>query len=193
MDTTRTVRAAARTTWRAVAYLAAAAVCAAPLTGPAYAAPAPDTFAIGDSVMLGARSCLQADGITVDALGSRQIAAGLATLRHRRTSLPARVVVHLGTNGGLDAEDLAVLRHVLRDVERIVIVTIQLPDDYSRYTFENRTNDAIRAFAARYQRVHLVEWNIRSDRQPGLLWSDHIHVTPRGCTVYARLVARALA
>jgi hypothetical protein len=193
MSTARTSPPAARRAWRAAACLVAAAVCVAPLAGPAHAAPARDTFAIGDSVMLGARSCLQADGITVDALGSRQISAGLATLRHRRTSLPARVVVHLGTNGGLDAVDLSVLRHVLRDVERIVIVTIQLPDDYSRYTFEDRTNDAIRAFAARYERVHLVEWNIRSDRQRGLLWSDHIHVTPRGCTVYARLVARALA
>ena len=157
----------------------------------ASARPTPPPFAIGDSVMLGARPCLERAGLRVDSLGSRQISAGLEILRSMRTSLPDQVVVHLGTNGGMHPEDLARLMRILRDVRRIVLVTIQLPEN-GRYTFEVRTNDAIRAVASRYKRVRIVEWNARSDRQAGLTWSDHIHVTPRGCEVYARMVVRAL-
>ena len=60
-------------------------------------------FAIGDSVMLGAKGALQQKipGIIVDAVVSRQFAHAISVLQFYKDNglLPPIVVVHLGTNG----------------------------------------------------------------------------------------------
>ncbi len=57
-------------------------------------------MAIGDSVMLGAKSQLKAAGVRkVDAAVSRQASVGPGLVRERGAALPEHVVVHLGTNG----------------------------------------------------------------------------------------------
>lgn len=145
-------------------------------------------FAIGDSVMLGARDCLKDKGIKVDAVGSRSIAAGTEVLRNR-AHLPRRVVVHLGTNGGAYPEDFDRLMRVLKDRTVVVVVTIQLPNDYSRYTFEKRTNKAIRALPKRYPNVRVVDWNRAAQAHlTTWFWGDEIHLPPRGCEAFADMV-----
>lgn len=175
--------------------IAALAVLAMIATAPATAGPAEAkqrkpyagrVFAIGDSVMMGARSCMEPRGYTVDAVGSRQIAAGIQTLRARRDSLPKRVVVHLGTNGGAYPKDLDRVVRVLGRKRTIIFVTIQLPNNYSRYTFEERTNAAIRALPERYDNVRVFDWNAISNSRPHLFWADGFHLRPKGCQSYAK-------
>lgn len=143
-------------------------------------------FAIGDSVMIGARPCLEARDYIVDAVGSRQISAGIDTLRARRSSLPSRVVVHLGTNGGAYPADLDRVVKAIGRKRLIIFVTIQLPNNYSRYTFEERTNSAIRELSQRYNNVRVFDWNSISDSRPHLFWADGFHVNPTGCASYAK-------
>lgn len=176
--------------------IAALAVLAMIATAPATAGPAEAKqkkkpysgriYAIGDSVMMGARSCMEPRGYTVDAVGSRQIAAGIQTLRARRDSLPKRVVVHLGTNGGAYPKDLDRVVRVLGRKRTIIFVTIQLPNNYSRYTFEERTNAAIRALPERYDNVRVFDWNAISNSRPHLFWADGFHLRPKGCQSYAK-------
>jgi hypothetical protein len=145
-------------------------------------------LALGDSVMLGAQRCLEDLGIDVDAKGNRRLSSGIEVLASMGPRIPARVVVHLGTNGGLQSRELDRLMHVLGPQRQVVLLTIQLPDDPSRYSFEERTNAAIARMPHRYRNAFVLDWNRLSDKVPGLLGGDHIHLTNAGCTAYADLV-----
>ena len=145
-------------------------------------------LAVGDSVMLGAQRCLEKLGYQVDAQGNRRMSAGIDLLQSGQ--LPARVVVHLGTNGGLQPRDLDRLMTTLGSDRAVFLVTIQLPDDTTRYTFEERTNAAIVRLPHRYPNAYVINWNRLSDQVDGLVGGDHIHLTVKGCTEYAALVDR---
>ena len=77
-------------------------------------------YAIGDSVLAGAEPCLTKLGYVVSARQSRQTAAGLDVLRDKGKRIPARVLVHLGTNGGATSEDLAAIMAAL-GTQRLVV------------------------------------------------------------------------
>lgn len=139
--------------------------------------------------MLGAKRCLEAQDVIVDSLGNRRISSGIDVLRDLGAKAPARVVVHLGTNGGLEPRDLDRLMNVLGPNRRVFLLTIQLPDNTPRYTFEDRTNAAIARIPYRYRNAYVLDWNRVSDRVDGLVGGDHIHLTNRGCEAYADLVS----
>ncbi|MFM8893906.1 MAG: hypothetical protein ACKOE2_00695 [Actinomycetales bacterium] len=145
-------------------------------------------LAIGDSVMLGAKRCLTDLGIEVDAKGNRRISAGIDTLRTKAARIPRRVVVHLGANGGALPRELDRLMEVLGPDRRVYLLTIQLPDDRSRYSFEERTNAAIARLPHRYRNAYVLDWNRLSDSVDGLLGGDHRHLTNAGCAAYAAMV-----
>lgn len=145
-------------------------------------------LAVGDSVMLGAKRCLEATDVIVDSLGNRRISAGIDLLKGLGAKVPARVVVHLGTNGGIEPQDLDRLMKALGPARRVFLLTIQLPDNTTRYTFEDRTNAAIARIPYRYPNAYVLDWNRLSDRVDGLVGGDHIHLTNRGCDAYANLV-----
>jgi lysophospholipase L1-like esterase len=148
-------------------------------------------YAIGDSVMLGARSCLEKRGYVVNAQGSRQASAVATVLRHRRDRLPANVVVHTGTNGGATAADLRRIVKAVGPGHEIYFVTVQLPEN-GKYTFEARTNAAIEKVAKRFPNVHVADWNKRSNGHGRLTYGDGIHLPPAGCRAFAHVVADAL-
>lgn len=145
-------------------------------------------LAIGDSVMLGAQRCLEDLGIGVDAKGNRRMSAGIDLLRRLGPKAPRRVVVHLGTNGGIRPGELDQLMEVLGPSRMVYLLTIQLPDDPSRYSFEARTNAAIARMPQRYPHAFVLDWNRLSDRRGELVGGDSIHLTNAGCTAYAALV-----
>jgi hypothetical protein len=148
-------------------------------------------YAIGDSVMLGAKSCLETRGYTVDAQGSRRASAVAIELGLRRTKLPRRVVIHTGTNGGATVADLERIVRVIGPGHEIVFVTVQLPD-HSKYSFEGRTNDAIETVVKRSPSLHVADWHAWSDEHPGLTYGDGIHLPPAGCRAFSYVVASAL-
>ena len=152
-------------------------------------------FTIGDSVMLGAQPCLERLGYTVDAQGSRSVRAGLLALARaeRERRLPSWVVVHLGTNGGVTREDVDAILDILGPTRQVVLTTVQLPEDPTRYTFEVSSNLALHAAARRHANVRIADWHAMSDRYPGMVWSEGIHLTPMGCWAYADLIRTTLA
>ncbi|MBI1376147.1 MAG: hypothetical protein GC157_01475 [Frankiales bacterium] len=153
-----------------------------PWTGP--------VFAVGDSVMLGALRCLPAYRIEADARGNRQAWQGAALLAARRSHLPHVVVVHLGTNGGIDRTWIDTIMRTLGHGRRVVWVTLQLRNDYARYSYEDSSNAAIRAVVRRYPNARMADWNAVSEpHRSQWLWADGIHLRPEGCRAYARLVA----
>lgn len=167
----------------------------APATTAVFATPAQSqsrteakVFAIGDSVMLGAEPCLENHGYDVDARGSRRVAAVAQELAAKAT-LPRQVIVHTGTNGGADPPDLDKVMRVVGSRQQIIWVTVQLPDNTGRYTFEESTNAAIRALPRLYPNAHVADWNALSNDHPGWTWGDGIHLTPDGCRGFARMVA----
>ena len=142
-------------------------------------------FAIGDSVLAGAAACLARRGVDVNAQQSRRITDAVAILERKADRLPARIIVHLGTNGGAVATELDAIMAVLGQDRIVLWSTIQLPDDPSRYTYEQATNEAIAGLADRYSNVRIFDWQAATKLHPEWLYAEGIHMTPEGCRGYA--------
>jgi hypothetical protein len=159
-----------------------------PTAPPAPARYAGPAFVIGDSVLLGAKTCVAAKGWSYDAKGSRQAPALRDVLASMGSKVPHLVAVHVGTNGGVTDQQVDAIMKVLGSKRIVVWVTVQLPDN-GRYSHELRTNTAIRHAAWRFPNTRLADWNARSE--PHLAtwtWSDHIHLQPAGCRAFAFLI-----
>ena len=159
-----------------------------PSAEPTYSVYDGDVFAIGDSVLAGAAACLEARGVKVNAEQSRQVSAGIEILARKADTLPSRVIVHLGTNGGATARELDTIMALLGPDRLVLWSTIQLPDDPTRYTYERSTNDAIAGLAQQYDNALVFDWESVSRQHPEWLYVEGIHMTPEGCEGYAGLV-----
>ena len=150
--------------------------------------------AIGDSVMLGAKTQLEAIGdgwtVSVDAVVSRQFRDGIPLVADAAARHVTRIVVHLGTNGPVSTSQFDQAMQAAGGANRVVVLTIQLPNT-SKYEFEASTNDVIRSGAQRWGAT-LVDWNRESGAHPEWLGSDGTHLTASGARAYASLVAAAL-
>lgn len=166
----------------AVALLACVSVAVA---GPASAAPSKDRYAIGDSVMLGARTALKDAGFRVDATESRQSYAGPALLRKKGSTLPQNVVVHLGTNGSFPLSTCKSIVRAAGPDRRVFLVNIYVPRSW-----QDANNAVIRAcneaFAADW--VHVIDWNSAASANRSWFYSDRIHLKPAGGQAFARLL-----
>jgi hypothetical protein len=142
--------------------------------------------------MLGAAGPLQArlgpPGF-IDAKVSRQFAEGVVTAQQLRDQgrLGQVAVVHLGTNGPPTTRDVDGLMAALAAVPRVLLVTVRMPRRW-----EAQTNDTLRAAAARYPAVVVVDWFAYSDGHRDWFASDGIHLKPLGAQAYADLVAAAV-
>ncbi len=151
----------------------------------------PGTLLIGDSVMLGAKSELVRRGLTVDAVESRQFHAGLGlvTLAVARGSLPANLVVHLGTNGTLAVADCRAVVDHAGPSRRVFFVTPHAPRSWIAPDIMHLTQ-----CRAAYPdgRVVLVDWNAQAARHPGWFYSDRIHLNGPGRVAYAAVITATL-
>ena len=167
--------------------LAALVVLSALAAPPALASD--DRYAVGDSVMLGARSNLKDAGFGVDATESRQAYTGPALLRKKGDRLPTNVVVHLGTNGTYPLSTCKALVKAAGPNRRVFLVTVHVPRSWERSN--NRT---IRACADAFEpgRVHVVDWDALARKHPSWLYSDRIHLKPAGAAGFSRLIDSAV-
>lgn len=150
-----------------------------------------DAIAIGDSVMLGAKSQLRERGVdVVDAAVSRQAATGPGLLRKRGEKLPEHVVVHLGTNGTYTLKMCKQLVRAAGKQRRVYLVTVKVPRKW-----ESVNNDMLRACdrAFRSDRVVLLDWNAVATKNPAFLYADGVHLRPEGARAFARMVERAVS
>lgn len=171
---------------RSVVVPSLAVLMAVPFAFPAHAAPAKDRYALGDSVMLGAKYAMKDLGFgIVDAVQSRQAYSGAAELRHRGAALPANVVVHLGTNGTFPLSSCHDMVKAAGPDRRLYLVTIHVPRSWQK-----GNNKVIRQCAADYPagRVTVIDWDWAASRHPRWLYSDGTHLTPAGARGYAGVI-----
>jgi hypothetical protein len=148
--------------------------------------------AIGDSVMLGAADALRqalGETVTVDAEVSRSFATGADMIGQLAASgtLGEIVVVHLGTNGPVDAELFDELMANAEPADRVLAVTVRVPR-----TWEGQVNETLVAAARRWPDLELIDWKATSDDRPELFVEDGVHLTDAGRRVYATLVDAAV-
>ena len=146
-------------------------------------------YAIGDSVMLGARDDLIARGFRVNAQVSRQFRDVVPLVRELAAGghLPVNVIVHLGTNGLIDGADCDRLVHVAGRDRHVWLVTVKVPRPY-----RDPNNARLRACAHRHDNVSIVDWYGLSRYHTGWFYRDGYHLRPVGRHAYAALLDRSV-
>jgi len=100
--------------------------------------------------------------------------------------LPSRVVVQMGENGPVFADDIFNLREVLRGVHRVVVVNVRTPRSWN-----SESNHLLAEAVSAWPQARLADWYDASARK-GLLYKDKTHPNARGQQVYAHVVEQAL-
>ena len=150
--------------------------------------------AVGDSVLLGARASVLETfpGSVVDAQVSRPSWEVFKRILDRRAAgkLGAVVVIHTGTNGSIDEQQLDDLLQVLQDRSRVVLVTVKAPRSWTA-----EDNAIIRRLAEKYAatNVRLADWEADSAGRRDWFYADGIHMKPAGADAYAQLLREAIA
>lgn len=158
--------------------------------GAALAPEGTDVSAVGDSVMLASLPELEErfPGISVDAAVSRSMSAGVGIVSElaAQGSLRYAVLVGLGTNGPVSAEDLDALRGVAAD-RPLVLVNAHGERDWIP-----GVNQTLADFAAARRGVVVADWDAAISPSPDALAGDGIHPEPAGGELYAAAVQQAL-
>ncbi|WP_208029275.1 acyltransferase family protein [Rhabdothermincola sediminis] len=162
----------------------------APPPPPATIAPTATVTAMGDSVMLGAASTLQAlgPGVQVDAAVGRQVQVGLEMLAWYRDAglLGQTVVVHLGNNGTFTAAQFDRLVELLAG-HRIIVLTVKVPRGW-----EAPNNQVIFEGVQRHPSVEMIDWKSIGEAHPEFFYDDGMHLRPEGARFYADTIAYVL-
>ncbi|MEV8337146.1 acyltransferase family protein [Leucobacter sp. NPDC077196] len=151
----------------------------------------PDMSAIGDSVMLASLPELEErfPGITIDAAVSRGMGVGveLASEQAGGGSVRPVLLVGLGTNGPVGAEELDALRASAGD-RQLVLVNAHADRDWVP-----SVNETLAAYADAHRGVVLADWEGTISAAPNTaLAGDGIHPNPSGGELYAECVQAAL-
>jgi len=141
----------------------------------------------GDSVVLGSRLALQAvlGKASIDAAVGRQPweIAERIRIRRKEGRLGSDIVIHMGTNGLVRAEDLRPILRALHDRRRVVVVNVQVPR-----VWMNGSNDTIAGVTKEFPNVRIANWHNVSAGHPGYFVPDGVHLTQIGGRVFAHLV-----
>ena len=156
---------------------------------PALAGVPAGRYAIGDSVMQGARKALIARGFRVNAEVSRQFDDSIRLVRDLAAGghLPVNVIVHLGTNGLIDGADCDRLAHVAGRDRHVWLVTVKVPRPY-----RDANNARLHACAHRHDNASVIDWYATSRYHRAWFYSDGYHLRPSGQREYAALFDRSI-
>jgi lysophospholipase L1-like esterase len=175
----------------------AALVALVPLVAPPAAHAAPLRVSVfGDSVLLGASeeisATLAGNDVSVDAHENLSLLGALSTLGGARPNIGDVVVLDYGYNDGTDLGawrsrvDQAMT--ILQGVPRVVWL-----DQREFAPGRAEMNAELRAAAARYPNLDVVDWNAAVAAHPDYVYSDGIHLTPSGQQGMADLVHARVA
>lgn len=174
-----------------------------PARGPAKRSPASGTTgvppsasglslsAFGDSVLLGAKVALadHTRQLRLDAVEGRQAVNVLddVAAQARAGRLAPDVLIHVGDNGIIDPSQLHNTLALLRDRQRVVLMTVRVPRDW-----EGPNNDIIRSAAGQFANVKVVDWRaLSAGHLDDWIYSDGLHLTAAGAIAYTRIVLHA--
>lgn len=150
-----------------------------------------NAVAIGDSVMLGAKSQLQQAGVgLVDAKVSRQASSGPELVRKLAGKSDVQhVVIHLGTNGYFTVESCRDMVKAAGLKRTVYLINLKVPRKW-----ESNNNALIAQCAKGFSstRVRVLDWNNISQSKDSYLYSDGIHLTPVGAKKFARMISGAI-
>src|SRR5699024_9142603 len=96
------------------------------------------------------------------------------------------VIVHFGTNAGVNEEQLRQFLDTLGPDRNVVVMNL-----YGSSTFVPESNQTIEKVVADYPNAVVGDWQGTIEKQPEVLQSDRIHPDLEGMHVYAEVVARA--
>ena len=149
-----------------------------------------DLTAIGDSLVVTSADGLsyRFPGMDFAALSNRQWGDGEQAVRDalRDKLVHDNVVLHLGTNAGVDEQALRRTLDLLGAGRNVVVM-----DLYVQAPFTEESNATIAEVVAAYPNVVVGRWNETISARPGDLQSDGVHPDIEGMHVYAEVVARA--
>jgi hypothetical protein len=158
---------------------------------PATAGIPPGRYAIGDSVMLGAKDELAGRGIRVNAVVSRQFRDAVPIVEHLKAAgrLRKKVIIHLGNNGILiGAADCNRISDVAGPNRTVYLVNLKIPRWYRRIQ-----NERLAACAQRRANTLLIDWFNFSRSHPTWFAADGYHLTSAGQTRFTSLIATKTA
>ena len=146
--------------------------------------------AIGDSLVVTSADGLtyRFPGIAYEARSNRQWHDTLAVIEESVAAGTVRdnVVLHLGTNAGVDEKALRAALEAFGPERNVVVM-----DLYVRSSFVDSSNETIREVVAEHPNAVVGDWNGTISQQPQVLQSDQVHPDIEGMHVYAEVVARA--
>lgn len=160
--------------------------------------PAPGTVpvtAIGDSVMLAGADALHARlGSTgyIDAKQNRYFSQAAPIIHDLRTRevLGGVVIIHLGNNGPVSDGDVDAVMHELDGVPNVLLVTVRVDRNW-----QDEVNNTLRAGAARYPNVQIVDWYAYSAGHGDWFQADGTHFKSSGgpgANAYADLLVGSI-
>lgn len=153
---------------------------------PAGAGIPPGRYAIGDSVMVGAKEALTARGIRVNATVSRQFRDAVPIVERLKAEgrLRKKLIIHLGNNGILiDAADCDRISALAGSQRTVYLVNLKIPRRYRR-----TQNLRLAACAERRANTVLINWFGYSHDHPAWFADDGYHLTPLGQSKYAGFI-----
>jgi len=146
--------------------------------------------AVGDSIMVASAAALAAamPGIYIDAQVGRQMQSGVAVIQRLAAAGTLRhiVIIGLGTNGDVTADQIRQLRQAIGPNRDLILV-----NTFGPMPWEREDNAVLAAAARQSGQVELANWNQAIAADPSLLWPDGIHPQPSGAKLYARVVLAA--
>ncbi len=152
--------------------------------------PSDQITAIGDSLVVTSRDGLtyRFPEITYAAKSNRQWKDALPVLEQAlaQGTVKDNVVVHFGTNAGVDEDRAREFVEALGPDRRVVLMNL-----YGSSTFVPGSNEVIAEIAADHPHVVVGDWQAAATAQPETLQSDRIHPDIEGMHVYAEVVATA--
>ncbi len=149
-------------------------------------------FAVGDSVMLGAASRMYkalGDDINIDAKVGRQLSAAKSLLVEKKDKgiLGDIIIMHLGNNGLIGKKEFRALMDVLKDKEKIFLITLKVPRPY-----ETANNSILEEVSRDYPNVKLIDWRANSLKAKKIFAKDGLHLTNDGIKLYTQLLVSAV-
>ncbi|WP_125681657.1 acyltransferase family protein [Levilactobacillus yonginensis] len=149
--------------------------------------------AVGDSVLLDDSGDLQEvfPGAVVDGAVGRQANAlpGVINGLAQRGQLAKTVLVNIGTNGYVTADQADQIVHAIGPKRQIFWVNAHVPTR----EWQNSVNKMIAKTAAKYDNVHEIDWYGTAKGHDKWFVSDHVHPNNLGNRYFTSLIAKSMA